>query len=233
MPSGNGRAVRLGASRRLMRSRTASHPATNLSINRSANPMPDMPTKKKPPCSKNAKPPRKPTKPATKTVGGRPSLYRPAYAKQAHKLALLGFTDAKIANFFEVTEQTVNNWKHDHPEFFESLKSGKEDADARIAAALYHSALGGGTITEMREELDAGGNAITKKTVKELPANVTAQIFWLKNRQPHAWREKVVVEETPPETIAQTAFKYMEIMERARARQRQVLIDRGILKPDD
>ena len=178
--------------------------------------------------------PVKTAKPAKKAVGGRPSLYRPAYAKQARKLALLGFTDAKIANFFEVTEQTINNWKHDHPEFFESLKGGKEDADARIAEALYHSALGGGTIIEMREELDADGNAITKKTVKELPANVTAQIFWLKNRQPHAWREKVVVEdETPPETIAQTAFKYEEIMERARARQRQVLIDRGILKPDD
>lgn len=171
-------------------------------------------------------------KAAPKAVGGRPSKYRPAYAEQARKLALLGFTDAKMANFFEVTEQTINNWKHEHPGFFESIKSGKEDADARVAAAMYHSALGGGTVTEVREEEDAEGNVITKKTVKELPANVTAQIFWLKNRQPQHWRDKVVVEdETPPEKLAETAQRFEEIMAKARDRQRQVLIERGILPP--
>ena len=180
-----------------------------------------------------SKPKTKTAKPAKKAVGGRPSLYRPAYAKQAHKLALLGLTDAKMANFFEVTEQTINNWKRDHPEFFESIKSGKEDADARIAAAMYHSALGGGTVTELKEETDDDGKVVYRKTVKELPANVTAQIFWLKNRQPHTWRDKVVVEdETPPEALLETANQFVEIMAKARERQRQVLIDRGILPPD-
>ena len=223
-----------GASRRLMRSSAPPHPITNLSINRSANPMPDMPTKNNPPRSKNAKPPRKSNKLVTKDIGGRPTKYLPAYAEQARKLALLGMTNERMADFFGVALSTLHLWRNAHSEFSDALKDGRDDADAKVATSLYHSALGGGTVTELQECVDAEGNVITKKTVKELPANVTSMIFWLKNRQPHAWRDRVVVEdETPPETLADTVGVYVEIMARARARQRQVLIDRGILKPDE
>ncbi|MDD5356326.1 MAG: hypothetical protein PHY56_07320, partial [Candidatus Omnitrophica bacterium] len=34
----------------------------------------------------------------------------------------------------------------------------------------------------------------TKVTVKEVIPDVTAQIFWLKNRQPDKWRDKQEVE---------------------------------------
>lgn len=181
-----------------------------------------------------SKPKTKTAKQAVKTVMGRPSKYRAAYADQVRKLALLGLTDRGMANFFCISESTLNLWKKEHSDFSESLKSGKEDADARIAAAMYHSALGGGTVTELKEETDEDGKVVYRKTVKELPANVSAQIFWLKNRQPRLWREKIILEdETPPETLLATANQFVEIMARARDRQRQVLIDRGILKPDD
>ena len=161
---------------------------------------------------------------------GRPTKYFPAFAQQARKLALLGFTDEKMANFFEVDVRTIYRWKAEHGEFCQALKAGKDDADAKVAASLYHSALGGGTVTEVKEEVDAEGKVVHRKTVKELPANVTAQIFWLKNRQPHQWRDKVVVEdETPPEKLAETAQLFEEIMAVARERQRKVLIERGIL----
>lgn len=48
---------------------------------------------------------------------GRPSAYKPEYAEQARKLCLLGHTDAELASFFEVSEQTINAWKHAHPDF--------------------------------------------------------------------------------------------------------------------
>lgn len=181
-----------------------------------------------------SKPSTKTAKQAKKGVSGRPTKYRSEYAEQAHKLTLLGFTDEKMADFFEVEVRTIYRWKAEHDQFCQAVKAGKDDADATVASTLYRSALGGGTVTEVKEETDAEGNVVHRKTVKELPANVTAQIFWLKNRQPHAWRDKVVVEdETPPETIAETAYRYHEIMAKARERQRQVLIDRGILTPDD
>lgn len=34
-----------------------------------------------------------------------------------------------------------------------------------------------------------------------IPPNTTAQIFWLKNRQPKKWRDKVDVEQKTDETI--------------------------------
>lgn len=46
----------------------------------------------------------------TKHAGGRPSKYREEYADQARKLCLLGATDADLASFFEVNEDTVNEW---------------------------------------------------------------------------------------------------------------------------
>lgn len=167
--------------------------------------------------------------PTPKNAKGRPSKYRAAYAAQARKLALLGLTDRGMANFFEISESTLNLWKKEYPDFSESIREGKVEADARVAASLFHSALGGGTVTEVKKEVDAEGNTVTKKTVRELPANVTAQQFWLKNRQPQNWRDKVVVEdETPPETLSTTAERFIQIMAAARERQRQVLIERGL-----
>lgn len=52
----------------------------------------------------------------------RPTKYQEAYAEQARKLCLLGYTDAELADFFEVSESTINKWKLDYPEFSESIK---------------------------------------------------------------------------------------------------------------
>ncbi|MES1763769.1 hypothetical protein ACKWMU_12765, partial [Escherichia coli] len=54
----------------------------------------------------------------------RPTKYQEAYAEQARKLCLLGYTDAELADFFEVSESTINKWKLDYPEFSESIKKG-------------------------------------------------------------------------------------------------------------
>lgn len=48
---------------------------------------------------------------ATENEGGRPTKYKEEYTAQARKLCLLGHTDKDLADFFEVTFQTINNWK--------------------------------------------------------------------------------------------------------------------------
>lgn len=121
-------------------------------------------------------------------TGGAPSLYRPEYADQAYKLCLLGATDAELADFFHVTEQTVNNWKKEHQEFFESIKKGKEVADAEVAESLFHRAKGYShpeTKLFMYE-----GAVISEEVTKHYPPDPTSIIFWLKNRQPKKWRDK-------------------------------------------
>lgn len=167
---------------------------------------------------------------AKKDAGGRPTKYRPEYAEQARKLALLGQTDAEMARFFEIGEATLHRWKIEQEGFRESILAGKDHADANIADSLYKSALGGCTVMEVREEPDGEGNVIRKRVIRELPADVRAQRYWLGNRNPRQWRDKVIVQdETPPEVIAETAARYDEIMRNARERQRAILVERGLL----
>lgn len=120
--------------------------------------------------------------------GGRPSSYRPEYARQAEKLCELGATDAQLANFFGVTEQTINNWKTDHPEFFESLKGAKIKADAVIEKALFQRA-NGYSYPDVHVSNYQGEVTLTPIT-KHYPPDPTSMIFWLKNRQPSRWRDR-------------------------------------------
>lgn len=143
--------------------------------------------------------PAKKTKPAGKGVDGaplghRPSLYKPEYDDQAYKLCLLGATDKRIADFFCVTEQTLNNWKLAHATFFESLKRGKEIADAEIAHSLFHRAKGY-SHPEVHVSNYQGVVTLTDLT-KHYPPDTPAAALWLKNRDPERWREKVDLEHT-------------------------------------
>lgn len=133
--------------------------------------------------------------------GGRPSVYKDTYPKLAFKIALLGATDVDLANVFDVTEQTINAWKKDHEEFFLALKKGKLEADAKVSKSLFKRANGFrfNEVTLERFEntiVDDFGNISKEpgtkiKTVKKLVIpDTTAQIFWLKNRQPDKWRDQ-------------------------------------------
>ena len=119
----------------------------------------------------------------------RPSEYKAAYAEGARKLALLGATDAEIADFFGVDVRTIYRWKNTHDEFCQALKAGKEQADARVERALFHRAVGYEQ-EEVKIFMPAGATepVYAPYTAKIAP-DTTAAIFWLKNRQPEQWRD--------------------------------------------
>lgn len=138
---------------------------------------------------------------------GAPTKYKEEYTEQAYKLCLLGHTDAELGTFFEVDESTINNWKIAHPEFLESIKRGKQIADSQVAQSLFKRALGYkikevvvAAITNTIETEDVldddfiadEGNGFKEIKVvhKEIAADPTSMIFWLKNRQPKNWRDK-------------------------------------------
>jgi hypothetical protein len=123
-----------------------------------------------------------------KHAGGRPTKYKPEITVQAHILAEHGFTDKEIAEVFAVTEQTLNNWKRKYPQFFESLKAGKEIADQKVVQSLYERALG---YSHPEVHITSFQGSVTKTDIiKHYPPDPTSAIFWLKNRQPDKWREK-------------------------------------------
>lgn len=135
---------------------------------------------------------------------GRPSSYKPEYDEQARKLCLLGAVDKELADFFNVCEATINNWKNDFPSFLVSIKQGKEQADSDVADRLYQRAMG---YTHAEEEIKVIANEVVRvPTVKHYPPDATSAIFWLKNRRKSDWRDKQEVEHTGNVTIAASAI---------------------------
>lgn len=133
----------------------------------------------------------------SKHPGGRPTEYLPKYADIARQLCLLGAKDTQLAAAFEVSEQTINAWKQAHPEFLESLKAGKALADAEIVSSLYQRAKGMEIEEEQAVKVKVGDGFEDVKIVKvkkAYPPDVSACIFWLKNRQPTLWHERISIE---------------------------------------
>lgn len=122
-------------------------------------------------------------------AGGRPSDYKDEYTELAYNYCLLGATDADLGNFFGVSETTINNWKKDHPEFLESLKRGKQQADAQVAKSLFQRATGY-SHPETKIATTEGRITDSQEFEKHYAPDPTAAIFWLKNRQPELWRDK-------------------------------------------
>lgn len=120
---------------------------------------------------------------------GRPSKFDPVKCEQAEKLCKLGATDKDIADFFEISESTLYKWKVDFPEFSEALKKGKATADAEVASKLFHRACGY-EHPEVHVSNYQGAVTLTPLT-KHYPPDATSMIFWLKNRRPDLWRDRV------------------------------------------
>lgn len=118
----------------------------------------------------------------------RPSRYRAEFAEQAVQLCRLGATDKELAEFFGVTERTINAWKGSHPAFLHALKEGKQLADAQVADKLFQRAIGY-SHPDVHISNYQGEVTITPIT-KHYPPDPTSMIFWLKNRRPDLWRDK-------------------------------------------
>lgn len=135
-------------------------------------------------------------------AGGRKSKY------QTHvepKLLLIeawardGLTLEDIAKKLGVALSSFCDYKNKFPELSEALKKGQEVADVEVENALFKRAVGYRYDEVTREaskvlDEDTGEWKVvmveTKRVTKEVQPDVTAQIFWLKNRRPEIWRDK-------------------------------------------
>jgi len=121
---------------------------------------------------------------------GRPSKYKPEFAEQARKLCVLGATDLDIANFFEVDARTIYRWKAEFEEFRQSLKRGKDEADDLVEQRLFQRATGythDAVRIFMPKDAD---EPVYAPYIEHHAPDVTAAIFWLKNRRPEQWRDR-------------------------------------------
>ena len=106
-----------------------------------------------------------------------------------------------------MTETTIHNWKKDHPEFFESITRGKHVANFHIAQKLYNRAEGSEWIEQRpfklkKKYIDDKGNKVEEEEVVTVnvkmaaPPDVQAIKYFLGNRRPDLWRDKVNMEMT-------------------------------------
>lgn len=146
--------------------------------------------------------------------------WRPEFIDQAYEVCQLGATDRKLAKVFNVCVDTIKDWKKRHPEFKEALRASKKKADARVVKSLYERAMG---YSHDETKVFCKDGAITTHTItKHYPPDTNAIIFWLKNRQPEDWRDKVYTDVSNPDgslknvSVTQVALKIQGILERAK-----------------
>ena len=117
-----------------------------------------------------------------------------------------GLTDEQISHNMGIGYSTFKEWLNKFPALSAALKKGKAPVDIEVENALLRRALGYDYDEIVKELVPTGktgddGKPIFKQHVKtvtkHMPPDTTAQIFWLKNRRPGRWRDKI---EAAPET---------------------------------
>ena len=85
-----------------------------------------------------------------------------------------GLTNEQIASNMDIVVSTLWEWRKKSSKISNALKIGKEEEDLQVENALHKAALEG---------------------------NTTAMIFWLKNRKPENWRDKIQQEITTESAV--------------------------------
>lgn len=103
-----------------------------------------------------------------------------------------GLVDEQIANNVGIHVATLYEWKKRFTEIDDALKRGKEVIDMEVENAMLQRALGYEfeEVKTIVEDTDGKTKKKIEKIQKHIPADVTAQIFWLKNRKPEHWRDR-------------------------------------------
>lgn len=125
---------------------------------------------------------------------GRPTKYNPDQLILVEGWARDGLIDEQIAHNLGIGVSTLNEWKQRYPEFAVAIKKGKDVVDREVENAMLRSAMG---FEYTEEAVTNRGTVVTLRRFQ--PPNVTAQIFWLKNRKPREFRDKQEVEHSTPE----------------------------------
>ena len=123
-----------------------------------------------------------------KHPGGRPTLFRPEFCRQATAHCLLGCTNEQLADLLGVSLPCIEKWLQTKPEFLRAVKKGREDADNNISKSLYKRALGySHPDVHISNYL---GNVTITRIRKHYPPDTAAAIIWLGNRRPDLWRAR-------------------------------------------
>lgn len=113
-----------------------------------------------------------------------------------------GLSDQQIAKNIGISRSTLNEWRKKYPDISDTLKKGKEVADAEVENALYLKCIGHKvqlkkTFKVKKIEYNDAGRKIKEEEHLEtgedevyIPPDTKAIIFWLTNRMREDWKER-------------------------------------------
>ena len=145
---------------------------------------------------------------------GRKSKYNDFYVRWVRSLARRGLTVQEIADEIEVSKSTLCKWVSEHEELSDALKEGRSFADAKVEDSLYTRAVGT-KVTEKKTIISAatadGGQKPVRIEIveREVAPDVTACIYWLKNRKPQEWRDRVEILSSDAESAIESIAKQL------------------------
>lgn len=113
-----------------------------------------------------------------------------------------GLSLAQIAHNVGVADSTFRKWRDEHEAISAAIKRGNAPVDLEVENAMLKSALGHKetvrkAIKVKTEKQKVGEGKIVEEHIEYvdeevyIPPQVVAQIFWLKNRRPDKWKDKV------------------------------------------
>lgn len=159
---------------------------------------------------------------------GRPPIdYNPDYhPAQAYKYALLGSTQAEMAGLFGISEDTLQRWINQYPDFCGSIEDGGVKADAEVASRLHQRAMGYVKTVEQAFKLKKGKDVEVVEVVtlkQEEAPDTKAATLWLSNRQRGKWKDRQTQEHDVSDDLA-------EILRKGRERHNAFLKDLEVEK---
>ena len=111
-----------------------------------------------------------------------------------------GLRMVDIAKKMGIARQTLYEYTDKFPDIADAIKRGREPIDFEVENAMLKSAMGHKETVRkpirLRTTKRKDGMEITEDHVEYvdeevyIPPQVSAQIFWLKNRKPDIWRDK-------------------------------------------
>ncbi|MDD3119187.1 MAG: hypothetical protein PHQ27_08420 [Victivallales bacterium] len=124
------------------------------------------------------------------------SKYDDSFPLRAEGLARNGLTDEAIAAALGISCSTYYSYRKTYPVFAAAIRRGKLPVDTKVENALLRQALGHTyRETHLEDIIDRKTGAVREEqkrrvVIKQVSPNVTAAIFWLKNRCPEKYRDK-------------------------------------------
>lgn len=110
--------------------------------------------------------------------------------EQIKKWAENGLIGKQIAQNIGINHTTLYDWMNKFPELAEAIRNGRKVMDEQVESSLLKRAMGYQYEEETWGKNHDGEMTLEKRVVKLQAPDVTAQIFWLKNRQPERWKDK-------------------------------------------